>query len=182
MKLVILLASLFLFLSCNSNKEKAQQPASTTATGESANIAYPLPTLYSATWEAGDPKHAAMVLNIAKDWMDSNFESLNKNFADSIYIYLASGDRMIGARDSIMTTMKNFRKMYSEVKAEIHSIVPLRHRDTKEDWVCVWLKEITTTSEGKKDSVEIQESWRLNNQGKAELVYQYAATIKLPTK
>ncbi len=72
--------------------------------------------------------------------------------------------------------------MYSEIKTEIHSIIPLRHRDTKEDWVAIWFKEITTTPAGKKDSVELQESWMLNNQGKTELVYQYAATIKPPGK
>ena len=74
-----------------------------------------------------------------------------------------------------------FRKMYSEISLETHSIVSLKHRDTKENWVCLWAKEVTTTPQGKKDSVEFQESWRMNSAGQAELVYQYAATI-MPQK
>jgi hypothetical protein len=180
MKQLILLTGLFIFIACGSNKDDTSLTASETTVDkkDSAAINYPMPTLYSPSWEAGDHKHVVTVMNIGKEWTENNFESFDKGFADSVSAYFASGDRWIGTRDSVVGLMKDFRMMYSDVKAEIHSVVPLRHRDTKEDWVCIWLKEITTTAQGKKDSIELQESWRLNSEGKVNLIYQYAATIK----
>ena len=184
MKQFILFASLFMLASCGSNKEETSQTASATSSDSKpeASVTYPVPVLYSPTWEAGDQKNVHSILNVLKDWEAGNLESLDNLFADSVSIYLANGDRMNGPHDSIIAALKNFRKMYSEIKTEIHSIIPLRHKDTKEDWVAIWFKEITTTAAGKKDSVELQESWMLNSQGKTELVYQYAATIKPPGK
>jgi hypothetical protein len=52
--------------------------------------------------------------------------------------------------------------------------VPLRSTDKNEDWVLVWFKEYRTDANGKKDSTEMQETWRLNKDGKADLLYQYA--------
>lgn len=178
MKRLILWQVVALLAACGSNTGDASRTASASAATTSETVSYPLPVSYSPTWEAGDQKNALMILNIGKDWMTGSFESFDKSFADSVSVYLANGDRMIGTRDSIIGTMKSFRKMYSEVKSDIHSVVPLRHRDTKEDWVLIWLKEIYTTTDGKKDSSEFQESWRLNRNGKVESVYQYAATIK----
>lgn len=181
MKHLIFMTALFLLAACGSNKEEPSQTAAAstnTATNASAKIDYPLPTLYSPTWEAGDQKNAIAILNIGKQWMANDFSAFDKSFADSLSVYLANGDKLIGPRDSILAAMKTFRNMYSEVKSEIHSVIPLRHGETKEDWVCIWFKEIATTTKGVKDSSEYQESWRLSKDGKAELVYQYAATIK----
>jgi hypothetical protein len=180
MKQFILFFGLVILGACGSNKDEKSQTASanSTASVEASPVNYPLPTTYSPTWEAGDQKNVITVLNVGKGWMANDFGSFENAFADTVSIYLASGDRWIGPRDSIIGLMKGVRKMYSEIKSDIHSIIPLRHRDTKEDWVCIWVKDITTTIQGKKDSIELQESWRLNKDGKAELVYQYSATIK----
>ena len=186
MKQFFLWGILVIIGACGSNKEENVQTAaasssaatSTTASATVSAADYPLPTQYSHTWEAGDPKNAAAMLGIGKDWMAGNFATFDKYFADSVSVYLANGDKILAKRDSAISVLKNIRKLYSEIKSEIHSIVPLRHRDTKEDWVCIWVKEITTSAKGKKDSVELQESWRFNSNGKAELVYQYTATIK----
>ena len=186
MKQFFLLGILVIIGACGSNKDENTQTASAsssaaTSTTASATVSaadYPLPAQYSHTWEAGDPKNTVTVMSIGKDWMESNFASFDKYFADSVSMYLANGDKILAKRDSAIKFMKDFRKMYSEVKAETHSIIPLHHKETNEDWVCIWMKEINTTVKGKKDSVELQESWKLNNAGKVELVYQYAATIK----
>ena len=183
MKQLFLLAIPVILGACGSNKEEgtaitSASSSAATSTTEASAADYPLSTQYSHTWETGDPKNSIAVLTIGKDWMASDFSSFDKYFADSISLYLANGDQILAKRDSAISVLKNFRKMYSEIKSEIHSIVSLRHRDTKENWVCIWLKEINTSAKGKKDSVELQESWRLNSNGKAELVYQYTATIK----
>jgi hypothetical protein len=189
MRQIFAFALLAILGSCGSNKseEKTASASSSAATSTSnsqdaAAVNYPLSSMYSHTWEAGDPKNTVTIMNIGKDWMESNFASFDKYFADSISMYLASGDNILAKRDNAITFMKDFRKMYSEVKSDIHSIIPLHHKETNDNWVCIWMKEITTSIKGKKDSVELQESWKLNKAGKVELVYQYAATIKPPTK
>ncbi len=183
MRQFILPICLFILGACTSNKEESTETAATSTTTaaastESATVTYPVATGYSPTWEAGDHKNAIALLNLGNQWMAGNVDALGPSFADSVSLYFSDGTRFLGRRDSMIATMKAYRNMYSEIKSEVHNIVPLRHKDTKEDWVCIWLKEITVSKKGKKDSVELQENWRFNNEGKADLVYQYAATIK----
>jgi hypothetical protein len=45
--------------------------------------------------------------------------------------------------------------------------------DKKENWVLVWAKEINTSAGGKKDTVELMETWRINKDGKADMLLQY---------
>ena len=177
MKQSFFLIGLFVLASCESNKEPEIKAVSTSSKDTTA-VVYPIPVLYSGTWEIGDPKHAIAILNLGKEWSAGTFEGFRTGLADSVTCYLANGDIIKGSRDSVIATFIAFRKMYSTVDLETHSIISLTHRDTKENWVCIWGKEITTTTNGRKDSVELQESWRLNSAGQAELVYQYAATIK----
>ena len=177
MRQSFLLIGLFVLASCQSNKEPKAEVAGATTT-DSASIVYPVPVLYSGTWEIGDPKNSVSILNMGNEWSAGRFEIFKTGLADSVTCYLADGSVISGSRDSVIAKFTAFRKMYAAVYLKTHSIISLKHRDTKEDWVCLWGKEITTTPQGKKDSVELQESWKLNSAGQAELCYQYAATIK----
>ena len=177
MKRSFLLIGLIVLVSCQSNKEPEVKGVSTSSS-DTSHVVYPMPVLYSGTWEIGDPQNAIAVLNFGKGWIAGNFEVFKTGLADSLTCYLANGDIISGKRDSVIAKFITFRNMYSKVDLETHSIISLKHRDTKDNWVCLWAKEITTTTQGKKDSVEYQESWRMNSAGQAELCYQYAATIK----
>ena len=177
MKQSFLLIGLIVIVSCQSNKEPEVKAASTPSS-DTSNVVYPMPVLYSGTWEIGDPKNSITILNFGKEWSAGTFEVFKTGLADSVTCYLSNGDMISGSRDSVIATFMAFRKMYSKIDYKTHSIISLKHRDTKENWVCLWMKEIATTIAGKKDSVEIQESWRFNNAGQVELVYQYAAAIK----
>jgi hypothetical protein len=177
MKRVFLPIVLFALASCQSDKAPEPKVASTSS-NDTASVNYPLPVQHSATWEVGDPQNSITILNLGLEWSAGKFEGFKTGLADSVTCYLANGNMISGSRDSVIATFMELRKMYSKIDYETHSVVSLKHRDTKENWVCVWAKEITTTTQGKTDSVEIQESWRMNNAGQAEEVYQYVATIK----
>src|SRR5262245_42609355 len=99
MKQIFFLTILAFMAACGSNKEEGTQTATSasssaaTSTNASAEVSaadYPLPVLYSHTWEAGDPKNAIAILNIGKDWMASDFSSFDKYFADSVSLYFAN--------------------------------------------------------------------------------------------
>jgi hypothetical protein len=45
--------------------------------------------------------------------------------------------------------------------------------DKKENWVLVWATEMNTNSKGVKDTVSVMETWRINKDGKADLVFQF---------
>ncbi len=51
-----------------------------------------------------------------------------------------------------------------------------------ENWVAVWGREVTTNKKGKIDSAFLHEVWRLNKDGKADLLYQFAAPLAPPAK
>ena len=95
MKQFFLWGILVIIGACGSNKEENVQTAaasssaatSTTASATVSAADYPLPTQYSHTWEAGDPKNAVAILSMGKDWMASDFSSFDKYFADSLSVF-----------------------------------------------------------------------------------------------
>ena len=177
MKQILLWAGLLTLAACTSSTESKQEAATTTA-ASNEKITYAMPSQYSDTWEIGDPKNAATLLNMYKGWVDGNFDSFKSALADSVELYWATGDINKGPRDSILPIIIEYRNQFSEIKNEIHVFLSVRHKDSKEDWVMVRLKEITTAKNGKKDSVELQENWRFNSAGKTDKVYQYNAALK----
>ena len=54
--------------------------------------------------------------------------------------------------------------------------------DKNENWVCVWGMETDTDKKGKVDSSYLQETWRFNKDGKADLFYQFRAAATPPKK
>ncbi|MBN8855275.1 MAG: hypothetical protein BGO55_24280 [Sphingobacteriales bacterium 50-39] len=59
-------------------------------------------------------------------------------------------------------------------------MLPADHRN--EHWVLVWGTEIDTYKNGKVDSTELQETWKFDQNGKAILLYQFAAAPMPPMK
>ena len=181
MKQILLWAGLFTLAACTSSTEPESKTApSSVASSESEKITYPMPSEYSDTWEMGDPKNAVTILNLYKGWGNGNFDSFKNTLADSVELHWATGDVNIGPKDSILPIIMAYRNNFSEVKNIIHGFLSMRHKDSKQDFVLVWIKEITTAKDGKKDSVELQENWRINSVGKTDWVYQYDAALKPP--
>src|SRR5215203_2208455 len=175
MNKLLFLFSLAAFAACNSsNDTKVESMSSTdsTATADD-NITYQYTTDYSSKFEMGNPKNVKTIFDLFTDWDNNNLDNAKDKFADSVTIVPGSGDMMVGTRDSIMAQMKPYRNSLGTVNTQVHAVVPLRSTDKNEDWVLVWFKEYRTDDKGKKDSVEFQETWRINKDGKADLLYQY---------
>ena len=175
MKKLFFLFGLAAFAACNSSddtKVAAMSSPDSTATA-SDTIAYQYTADYSSKFEMGNPKNVKTIFDLYTDWDNNNLDNSKDKFADSVTLIFGSGDMMAGDRDSITAMSKAFRNTLGTVNTQVHAVVPLRSTDQNEDWVLVWFKEYRTDAKGKKDSTEFQETWRINKDGKADLLYQY---------
>src|SRR5690606_5276230 len=101
-------------------------------------------------------------------------------FADSVTMVFFDGTVIKGNRDSIINESQKYRDLYDTVTSHIEAVVPLQIDEKNESWVSVWGTEVSTSKSGKKDSIKLHETWRLNNNGKVYHVEQYSA--KPPVK
>lgn len=163
-------------IACNSDK-KTETAATTTETPvEKPNYAYTAE--YSSSFEMGKPKYSETVLKLWKDYDNGDFSSSLNLFADSVEMYFRDGSSMHNVRDSIVGGAQAFRNSFSKVESRVSAFFPVRATNKNEDWVCVWGTEISTTKQGKVDSVYLQEIWRFNKDGKVDFMSQYAQVAK----
>jgi hypothetical protein len=156
--------------SCNSKTETAQQAGSTVARPP---IVLSLPATYSSSFEMGKPEYAATIVQGSwKDWQDNKMNNMKTWMADSVVIY-QSDNKMVKGIDSVQARWNRGRANYTNVVDSIDAVMSVTSTDKKEDWVLVWATEYSTDTKGVKDTVAVMETWRMNNEGKADLLFQF---------
>lgn len=173
MKKIFAFFCLSALIACNSGSDTKVESMSTDSATTSTDTAYAYAADYSSKFEMGDPKNVHTIFSLYKDWDANNLDNSKNKFADSVTIVSSSGNVTSGTWDSVNAMTKTYRNTLGTVTTQVHAVVPLKSTDKNEDWVLVWFKEYTTDATGKKDSTEFQETWRLNKEGKADLLYQY---------
>jgi ketosteroid isomerase-like protein len=178
-------------ISCGTSEKKEapkEETATATAPAESAPAVATVTNtsgytpVYSGSFSIGDVKNAETVLALYKSWDSGNLDPLKGSFSDSVTFYLADGSMVAGRRDSAIASMQAYRNGFSEVKNKVHAVFPVKSADKNENWVCIWATEYMTNKKGKKDSSQLQETWRFDNDGKVNLLYQFAAKAPKPKK
>ena len=183
MKKIFFVFSLAAFAACNSNEAKVNSMSSTDSTvAANDTVTYQYAADYSSKFAMGDAKNVRTIFDLYKDWDANTLDNSKDRFADSVTLIFNNGEMMAGTRDSIIAKSKGFRNSMGTITTQVHAVVPLKSTDKNEDWVLVWFKEYRTDANGKKDSTEMQETWRLNKDGKADLLYQYAQQNPAPQK
>jgi hypothetical protein len=151
---------------CNTEK-KADAPTAP------ATVTLPYTPSYSASFEIGNPEYAKTILQGSwKDWEDNNLDNMRNWVADSVMAYHSDNSVVMGL-DSLMARWKRGRATYSATKPTIDAVIPVYSTDQKENWVLVWATEITTKPDGSSDTTSIMETWRINKEGKADILYQF---------
>ncbi len=92
--------------------------------------------------------------------------------ADTI-VAVQSNNKTITGVDSVAANWNRGRAKYTSVVDSINAATSLLSTDKKENWVLVWATEQSTDTKGKKDTVSVMETWRINKDGKADLLFQY---------
>ena len=175
MKKILVYASIAVLAACNSNNEPAKVEAMN-AGGDSTkvdNTTYPYTADYSHDFELGSSKNALTLLQIYKDWDNNTLDNSKNSFAEQDTMVFAGGTMFAGTRDSFFVVANKERARLGNVVDSVHAWLPLRSKDKNEDWVLIWTREISTDAKGKRTSRELQETWRFDKDGKANLVYQY---------
>ena len=183
MKTFLMVFAVIFFAACNNATDADKTDDATALKTDSSavtddNVSYAYTADYSSKFEMGKPEYAASILKLWKSWDDGNLSAARDIFADSVTMVFSSGDKVAGKRDSIIAMGQKERDMFASAKSQVHAWTSLRSTDKNENWVNIWGREVDTDKKGKVDSSEIQETWRLNSDGKADLVYQYRAAIK----
>jgi hypothetical protein len=174
MKQVLFLFVIGFLAACNAgDNATVKSETATDSTAKNTEPAYAYTPSYTSKFEIGDPAHSKAILDLAKDWDNNSLDHSKQLFADSVTLYTADGTVMSGPADSIIAASKPYRNSLGTVSSTVHAWTPLKATDKNENWVLLWYTEYTTAANGKKDSTEYQETWRLNKQGKADLLMQY---------
>lgn len=178
MKKIFIFATLAVLAACNS-KEPATDDTKA-ADSMMAEIKSPYPVNYSSKFTMGDPKNAETVLNLWKIWDSGDLSAAKDIFADSVEMHFSSGAMMNSTRDSVLAMGQQERSKMTSSVSSVDAILSVKSTDKNEDWGLIWGKEINTYKDGKIDSSYIQETWRLNKDGKIDALYQFRAAAAPP--
>lgn len=165
------LAAISLMIACNNEKKTDEAVAETKA--DQPAVALPYTAAYSSSFAPGNPEYSAMILQGSwKDWELNKMDNMKSWVADTIFV-LQSDNTMIMGVDSLQARWTRGRAGYTSVIDTVHAVTAIYSTDKKENWVLVWAKEVNVDTKGKKDTVELMETWRINKDGKADMLLQY---------
>jgi hypothetical protein len=179
MKKIIFIFTMAAFIvSCDNEKKEAAEAAATTATEVKPDVKYPFPVGYSK-FEMGNPEYSAMVLQGSwKDWEDNKLNK-TKWLADTVAAYHSDNSVTKGA-DSLIARWTRLRSQYSSSVSSISAVMSVVATEQKENWVLIWADEFDTNMNGKKDTTSLMEAWRINKDGKADMLLQYDRKPRKP--
>jgi hypothetical protein len=143
---------------------------------DALQIDYPYKAEYSSQFEAGDPAHGKLILDMWKAWDDNDLDRQQNFIADTVVLFLPSGD-VVRGKEGFMSSAKEYRGMFSSVKSNVEVWIPLKSVDQNENWVAIWGREEDTDKDGKVSTNLIHEIWRVNKDGKIDFMRQYTAAM-----
>ena len=170
-KIFFLLGAAVFITSCNNEAAKTETAGDTAM----AKTEVPLPYTpsYSSSFKMGNPEYSAMILQGSwKDWEMNTLDNMKSWVADTVTVY-HSDNTMVKGIDSLTARWKRGRAKYSAVSTTIDAVMPVYSTDKDENWVLVWATEVDTKLDGKEDTSSVMETWRINKDNKADLLYQF---------
>jgi hypothetical protein len=176
MKLPLLFAALAFLAACNSTA-----PASTADSAKvvmdspssAKAIQSPYEVMYSSKFVMDEPKNAESLLALWKAYDNGTLSAGKDLMADTLEMHLANGLMFRGSRDSIISAIQTERNTFSAAVESVNAIMAVKSTDKNEHWALIWGMEKDTHKNGKVDSVYLMETWRFNQDGKADLLYQF---------
>ena len=187
MKMLLIFAvSASFFASCNTatkNDDATDSTGRASAKMSSAEpVMLPYPVAYSSQFEKSDDRNSQLVLGLWKDYDNNTFDNSKDKFADTVTL-LMPGVEMTGVtRDSALASINAYRSTFGNVASRVAAVTALKSTDKNEEWVLVWGTEVHTNKKNVTDSVHLQETWRINKDGKFDLMMQYMRNPPAPIK
>ena len=186
MKKFLVFSAVVILAACNSNEstktDATTDSVKTMAAETMPAIKSPYPISYSSNFEKDDPKNAETLLALWKAWDNGDLSAAKDMFADSVELHFSDGSSMHSTRDSVIASAQKFRSTFASVVSSVDAVMASKSVDKNEHWALIWGKEVDTDKKGKVDSSYLQETWRFNNDGKADLMFQYRQAATPPKK
>ena len=171
-RLLITICTLVLVFLCNDSF--AQKAGGTMHKAmKTDKISYPYKATYSSDFRIGNPANSKMILELWKDYDDNAFDRHNY-FADTVVMFFPDGS-MAKGKDSVLAGAKRFRGALSGSTSTLTAWIPLKCVDRNENWVALWGSETDNWADGKTETRDIQEIWRINKDGKVDFMKQFQA-------
>ena len=175
MKKMLACIAVGILAACNTNPSKDESTSSTKDTTMAAPAAIQspdYPIAYSSDFVRDDPANAESLLKLWKVWDEGDLSKGKDLFADNDTMYLADGSVMKGPRDSIIAASQRYRSSLGSSVSRVDAITTLKSVDRNTHWALIWGME-KDSANGKVDSFYLQETWRFNKDGKADLLLQF---------
>jgi len=172
-KMLLIFMGSALFSACNNDTKSTATNSGGDSTGVTPSAALPYTPSYSSSFKMGNADYTTMIVQGSwKDWENNTMDNMKSWAADTIVAF-QSDNKMLRGVDSLQANWKRGRAGYTKVIDTLNAVVPIYSTDKNQNWVLVWVTEINTDMKGKIDTVAVMETWRINKDGKADLVYQY---------
>ncbi len=169
-------------IACTNNQTKETTPVNTatTKTEVAENLVYPYSVNFT-NLKMDDQKNTETLLNIWKYWDSGDLTEQKKYWADTLEGHGWEGFYLKAGRDSFFVAATQYRNAYSSIVSSVNGVLSFtglnKMTGQDENWAAVWGKRVLTDTKGKKDSMWLHEAWRFNKDGKADVLYQFAAKI-----
>lgn len=183
MKKILVFAFVAFLAACNSNdaaKNETSESVKDSTTTTMPKINSPYAIGYSSDFAMDNPANAETLLKLWKAWDNGDLTAAKDMFADSVELHFADGTVLHSTRDSVVAAGQRARTSVGTAVSSVDAIIPVKSVDKNENWALIWGKEIDTDSKGKADSFYLQETWRFNSSGKADLMFQYRQAATPP--
>jgi len=164
---LILTANIVFVISCKSNSEGTgegnmntkKDSASTPVASEEMN--YPYTIEHPDNWVPGSNQNTYNVLQSLKSWENMNIDECLKYFADSVHVQFDGIDKWV-SKDTLrsMITPANDTKGIVVKMEDWESVIS---KDKNDEYVTLWYKQIVEKNNGKKDSVDVVNDFKIKN-------------------
>ena len=160
------------FLSCKE-KEGADDKDEMAPTSK---VELPAAVMYPVTPAPGNPDNMVTVMNWNKAIISGNVDDCTAYTADTMKITLADGLEAKLPRDSAVAFIKGWRSSMDSAKQTVEVIYAIDNIDDKTEWVMQWANESYFYKNGKSESHNLHEVYKIDH-GKISEVIQYAQAV-----
>lgn len=155
-----------LFAACQSKNATSSDSAKADTTK------YPYTIKKANNWEINtDSKNLVIATTLIKTFENLDTVNMSKVLADSVWFVL-DGYKFKGTKPQFLKEIQEeFGKM-SSFKIQMQDMESVVNKDKSEEWVSLWYNQISTTKDGKSDTINLFNDIKLKN-GKVEGLSEY---------
>ncbi|RZJ90214.1 MAG: hypothetical protein EOO20_08775 [Chryseobacterium sp.] len=146
--------------------------ANISETPSSDTTKYPYEFKKVQEWEMNkDAKNGLTTLNVIKSFENMDTLAMGKLLHDSVWFNL-DGYKFKGTKSQFLKDVTGEFARMRNLKIEMEDMESVINKDKTEEWVSLWYKQVTTTKDGKVDTIQLYNDFKLKD-GKVQGMSEY---------